>query len=350
MKKIFSLLVAILVISACEEVPEWEDIEHVYYNGDVDLTFSQESDQFRALMELGYNAIDGNLVINGNFNERNLDFLDQLYVITGSVSITQNEHIAIFDNLIEIGGSLTLNSLLKFDDFPKLDSVQNIVFNDCALLSIDGFNRLQTCTSLEIKDHRGQVNSFEGFPLLQKLDFLYLNLNQRTDSEFFGLENLTFCKHVKLENVGMNALKNLESVEHCLEITGTVGSNSLASCHGTDTLLFFVTPGPANTMFANPFVSNYLDIINCQEIEDLEWTTGIDSVIQCRIINCNYLYSLDGLEFQSMLDTLVCSQNDSLRDYCSVSALDIDSLYIRFNAYNPSWEQITSGACKPGED
>lgn len=350
MKKLLSLLVLVLLISSCEEVLEWDEIDHIYYNGDVNLSLSREINEFKALLEMGYNAIEGSLVINGNFNESKLEFLDQLYVVTGSVFITKYENVNIFDNLIEIGESLILNDLLKFDDFHKLRSIQNISFTDCSLLSINGFNNLDSCTRIEIKNHRGQINSFEAFPSLEKADYLHLNLNQRPDSEFSGLENLLYCQNLKLENIGMNALQNLEIIENSLEINGTLGKNSLGSCKGTDTLLFIEATELSSEIFANLFSSSIVDIVDCQEIEDMEWTTMIDSVVQCRIINCNYLYSLDGLEQQSLLDSLVCSQNDSLKNYCSISALNINNIFIRHNAYNPSWLEIQSGACEPEED
>ncbi len=351
MKKILCFLLLVLMISSCEEVPEWDEMEHIYYNGDIDLTFASQSNLLDDLIAMGYNAIDGNLSLIGGYSGSDLEFLDQLYVITGSLSMTKVRKKDLFGNLIEIGENLNITSMKEIDDFPKLVSVKNITIKDSYFLAIEGFERLDSCKKLEIKDHIGQVNSFNAFPSLIKTDTLYLNLNQRTDSKFSGLENLIYCKDLKLENVGMNALESLEIIENRLEINGTLGDNSLKSCFGADTLIFRAATALSNQIFTNPFASSVLDIVDCQDIEDLEWTTMMDSVVQCRIIDCNYLLSLDGLEKQFQLDTMVCSQNDSLRNYCSISDLDIiDGMYIRFNYYNPTWLEIQSGICEPEEE
>lgn len=354
MKKLLLILTVIVLFGACEEEPElgWDDIEHIYYNGDVDLSFPGDVSRFETLMEMGYNAIDGNLTMRGHYGESSIDFLAQLYVVTGSVFISEMKYPKdIFDNLIEVGGSIYLSDMYEFDDFNKLESVQGINIVKCYFISIEGFNNLDSCDYLILKDHFGQVNQFNAFPSLMKTNLLHLNLNQLKNSEYTGLKELRSCKHLILENAGMNTLPQLEVIEDRLDISGSIGANSLGSCPGSDTLTFFDTDELNANIFANQYAAKILNIENCQHIEDMNWTSRIDSVVKLRIIDCNDLYSLGGLEKQDLLDTLTCSMNDKLIDYCSLSDLDISSSHISFNAYNPNWSEIVNGLClKPGED
>lgn len=351
MKKLVLICTAILLLSACDKDPEWSEIDHIYYNGDVDLIFDSHIVKLQNLIDLGYNAIDGNLYIENFTRVKKLDLLESIYVVTGSVVIKNADPVDLFDNLVSIGGSLHIEGAYEISDFPKLDSVKSITFTEGYFVTINGFDRLDTCDQLLIQNHFGQVSEISAFPVLQKTGDLHLNLNQRSDTDFLGLENLHSCKTLVLENVGNNALLFLEEVEERLEIRGTNGSSILANCVRSDTIVFRNASSLDEQLLAHSFTAPTLDIIKCNEIVDLNWTNSLDSVVQCRIVECNQLQTLDGLEQQALLDTLVCSQNDSLVDYCSISALDIDSLYIKHNAYNPTWEEITGGLClKPEEE
>lgn len=357
MKKLLLILALIVLFGACEKEPvtekeiDLDDIELIYYHGDIEIVFPLDANSFRTLMDMGYNAIDGNLSLRDLSHAGDLDFLNQLYVVTGNVSISEVDYPKdLLESLVEVGGSITLSDLYNFDDFYNLKSVQGITIQRSYFMTIEGFENLDSCEYIILKDHHGQVNQFNAFPSLQKTGLLHLNLNQQASNEFKGLKNLRSCRHLILESAGMNTLPHLEVIEDRLDIIGLLGTNSLASCPGSDTLTIVDGKDLGTNTFANPYTAKTVDIEFCQDIEDLNWTRILDSVANLRVIDCNELVSLEGLEEQDLLDTLICERNDSLKDYCSVSDLDIDSLYTRFNAYNPSWEEIQNGLCLMPEE
>ncbi|QHI35704.1 Internalin-A [Kordia antarctica] len=287
------------------------------YNGNLTLSSQEDVDNFG---QLGFSAIDGNVVIGVNFPETtdivDLTSLHTLENIYGSFDIFYNENLQSLDglnNITTIDGFFYIsnnNALTSLDGLASLTSVGNLAISvNETLTSIVGLSNLVTIGNGITIAANNSLTSIEGLESITSLRNLEIDYNDLLTS-IAVMQNLTSLDQLHIE--GNNALTSLVGLEQitALDIVRIADNNALMNLNGLENLVYL----DPNT--ASPQV---------------------------------YI----GLKFNGANVPPASAPNSSLTDFCALQNLFINGngnnsnveIFIANNGYNPTIQNIIDGNC-----
>ncbi|MDG4951268.1 protein phosphatase 1 regulatory subunit 42 [Weeksellaceae bacterium KMM 9724] len=179
------------------------------------------------------------------------------------------------------------------------------------------------------------VENLSGLSSLEKVDAIIIKYNADLIS-LEGLENISEVEFLNISNnvdlISLNGLNRLSKVENSLRIEHNYDLNSLEALNqlsevGTQ---FFIANNDALTSF-----------------NGLENLTSVYNLFVLENVNLTDISAIDNINTSTGMDF---SSNDSLYDFCALSDFieqnpEPHIFAARFNAYNPTVEDILNGDC-----
>jgi len=192
----------------------------------------------------GITFIDGSLVIE-NSSLTNLDDLDDLICVRGTLSITDNAELTSvggLENLEQVGRGVLIennDSLITLDGFYNLYLVDEIIIeeND-ALESLQGLSGLTSLSELLIRSNN-ELETLEGLAGLNSVESRLEIRGNGALVSLAGLEELSIMPAGDLsisDNPELTALAGLENLEEVQRLFIT-DNESFASFDGLDSLM-----------------------------------------------------------------------------------------------------------------
>jgi hypothetical protein len=347
MKKLIFWLLPFLLVFGCEK--EWDEMEHLYYHGDIEITDLAHIYEVEETLSLGYNAIDGNLIIRGDFNPRKFKFLNEIYEITGTLIIEKLNPIGIFRNL-RIVNTIDIFEVSEIDDFNSLIECSIIEIRG-NLSKFTGFSQLIGCDDIAIgglvgfDEYIAHSVLFSAFPKIEYIDELLISLGQNPDDSFNGFQNLLRAEMVRLSGIGKDAFPNLTNVTRDLRIIDWIGDNCLTSL---DTIIGLhlgdLNEGSIN-IGENEIICARIDIHSSNIFVDFQDISNIYIYDEILIYDNINLESLAGLNIANTVDDVDISYNENLNNFCIFSGMTFDYFYAGYNEFNPTRVDIQNGNC-----
>jgi len=347
------------------------------FEGDVVLTSQQEIDEFGAQT---YTEIKGSLTIrdtNSPSSVKNLEPLNSLISISGTVMIEENNELVDllgFSELKIIEGDLVISkndALETIESFSRLESINgNLqIYNEIATFSLRGFDALISIgASMDLSNiFPGKISEIAAFNNLALItEFAYVD-GIEGEVDAFGklkevgkgltitrvnqVENLLFLSSLEtvfgtLTLTFNDALQNLNGLQSLKQLGGLYlwANNSLTTLTGMGTLSYI----------GSLYLSSNLDLLDLsglQNIErvgsiDIQYNDGLQSLKGLEnlktidqglsIVRNNALENLSGLEGLQVMgaggDCIICF-GDITIDY-NPNLLDIDALENLTTAWN----------------
>jgi len=384
MKKNIGLLLILFIIFGCSkdenEIDNTEKL--ISCEGDVILTSQEEINSFA---QNNCQKIKGSLIIDdiGSENDGIADIFDlsplsKLLEVTGTVAVVYSPNIQNVDglkNLNKIGNSFAIeqnSNLLEINGFDNLETIgvafsiySNInlkkisgfrnlkrtadtgvnIFNanfdisfNPNLIEINGFDRIESATSLHIRENvnlakligfnnltetgeftlaSNPLNQINAFNKLEKIngDFTFWGTNLTTMENFSNLQTINgrFWIDYNHQLVNLNGLQNLTSI--------------------LDELRIGYFEGNAN-------------------LENIEGLIGLKSALRIHFQYNHSLKSLDGLNnLMENIYEIEIHSNESLNDFCAITdlvkkvTLNNGNISIFRNLFNPTTTDFNVGNC-----
>lgn len=318
-------------------------------------------------LEVIGNSFFNTSFIEYNPNLKDLNGLNNLKIIRGSIQFVKNPELINLNGLNNLGiihgGSLSIyecNKLQNLNGLEKLAFLDGrmILQHNIALQNIKGLKNLETV----IEDFR-----IIGSPLLTNLDGLEKVKNihtlELTDnssiSNLNGLRNLKNLNLIKLEGNSMlwdlSALKNLTTIQYltiiqCNSLTDLTGFSGIQTITGR--LTVYNNPNLRELKgLENLHTAGYIQISNNKSLIDLK---GLDSLkhlvgsgYSLGIAENESLISLNGLEnLKTAEGQIYIEVNSSNFDYCALkfflNQYKDDKFFLVLNGLDITKEDVIS--------
>ncbi len=282
--------------------------EELIYEGDYTIYNQNDLDAI-----VGYTGITGNLVISSEFELVNLDGLEHLIHVDGSLRIENNiilEDLNGLSNLSTIGSNLIINGtyMRSFSGMASLISIgYSLDIQDCwSLEDLNGFENITVIHGNLVLSPRGPLHSVDGLANLTRVERNF-TLSETSLNDLSPLVNLVSVGgdlsivNTRLEN--FTGLNNLESIGGFLNIHY---NESLEDLGGLNRL----TSAEGILIDSNSLLMN---------IDALKGLTAVNSV---RIIYNSSLMNLGGFSnLVSINGSFSISENSEL------NSLGLDNLW-----------------------
>lgn len=360
MRRLLLAFLSIVLFFGCQK--EWDEMEHLYYRGDIVITDLAHIFKFEDTLSLGYNAVDGDITIIGNFDSDRLKFLNEIYEITGDIHTEQLAVVNIFENLRE-ARDIKIYESEKLDDFGELVECRNLTisvsdeFNafgelvECRSLTINGdfdkligFQKLEICDGIYVRSGI-RVRSFTAFPLIENIrGSVNLHLRQDSRDDLNGFDNLIRVGAISLDSVGKNAFPKLKFIED-IYIYSIFGENSFIGLDSVGSIrIDSITDGLINFKKQNTTCES-LRISRCHNMIDLQGISNLEISKYIILGWLDKLVSLDGLKTTNTLEEVGIYDNPSLINFCALADISVISYKAQRNKYNPTWNDIQNSNC-----
>lgn len=316
-----------------------------------------------------------NLQIDGG-KYTNLDMIKNIKEVRGGVIITSSELTSIKNfNIKKIGQAFILSA-------PKLESLEGLNIEsvpylsitgseDCKIKSFKGLENINVTEALDIamiplvestkylpiKDGMEQISlqylpritSLEGFENVKEIGNLYIkafidatNLNE--------LSNITSVKNLFIEK--MPSLIELPNMSKLTKVEDVLMLSELYVLKSVKGLASLEEVGNLN-------INNLLEIESLEGFDNLKKITNGSLIIGgCpKIKDVNHFAKLSEVNMPAQKDLIYITNNELLEDYTGMKDILIKywnegskkfpKVKIVGNKYNPSYEDLVAGKCKP---
>ncbi len=338
------MIISILLFSTSCTKP-WEEMDHVYYQDDIYIDSLADITEAERILMAGYNAIDGDVYIEGYFEPSDLSFFKNIYEITGTLKLLGFPPVEVFKRLVSLG-ALEIYETDTINDFQNLRTCNEIYFYDCDIRYFTGFNELEKINKFKYEANEVAVERFNAFPNIKTVFSIDLSLKQDPEKVFEGFTNLTECHNLRLDSVGNTAFFRLAELSGSLSIIYSLGDHSLKSLRKTGDLGFFGISNREISLIKDSLICGYFFVYNTDLLTSFKGSPRLDSVFIIEIGSCNSITTLDGLRINNRLDYLGIGINSMLTDFCGIMGVEAEESSIHHNRYNPTLEEINSGKCK----
>lgn len=340
----YFLFILLMLDTSCTK--PWEEMDHMYYKDDIHIDNLADITKAEEILKAGYNAIDGDVYIEGYFDPSRLDFFNGIYEITGTLEINKFRPDHVFNRLMKLG-TLKIHEIGEFRDFYNLISCDEIYFYDCNINDFTGFNKLEELTIFEYHVNEIPVENFVAFQNILTSGAIELHLNQDAGHVFEGFTSLKNCDQLFADSIGHSAFRKLEEVSGLLRIQHSVGENGFSSLRKIKEVVFLEVSNHELINLADSLECEIFSVVGGNQLTSFEGSPRLDSVRGIVIIGCNSITSLKGLKINHSLEHLAIIANSSLFDFCEISDVEAETVLIENNLFNPTLEEIHSGKCKP---
>ncbi|MHC9088606.1 hypothetical protein ACXIHB_07835 [Tenacibaculum sp. IMCC1] len=343
------------------------------FEGNIELKSQEDIDNFTSK---GYNAIKGNLIINGKTSSvKNLSNFNDLSQIHGDLFIinTSLKNLSGFEDVTLTSNEARLviinnNELTNVEALSKITALGSLrILNNKSLQNLSGFHKLKTIRQELSISLNPSINNLTALQNLSKLHKVNIIGNDSLEN-LNGLEQITEVNAVVIKNntslKTMEGLQNLTSCELYFTIennTKLTKLNGLSSLKSVGAIKIINNASLASISNLSSLTSvSYL--IEVKDNSNLTSLNGVQNIVydnsptnkELFIQNNPKITTLDALSNYTFERGVIdISNNKKLVNFCGLKKLlteikhkDFDeNNFIYNNAYNPSINDILGKKC-----
>lgn len=340
------LCLIVLLFSGCSSDDVNEKISAPFI-GDVILKSQADVDEF---VNNNYSGVDGMLLVTSPgsgepSNITDISGLSSLSYVSGDLNISSNVLTTLngLQNITEIGGLFILSYNDSLKEVNALSSLRKIgdilqIGNNPQLINIDGFSNLNIVRgSIIIFSNHSLTSIGDAFENLESA--LNISISQSMFESIDGFNSLTSCYSIELyNNEQLESISGFNTLHSCKRLSIGLNGNlqsidGFSSLNNVDQFMLIQpntisAPAISITAFSNlTTIENNL-FIRGLAITDIDFISNVETV--GNDLNIDY--------------------NENLSDFCGLNTLIfnnglVGNFYLNNNLYNPTKEDILNGNC-----
>jgi len=191
-------------------------------------------------------SVVSHISIINNDRLKHLYGFEQITFQLGGIKILQNDSLIDFhgfDNLTILRSDLYIDGnpmAVDFSGFENLKEVFSLILDQSSCRDLTGFSALQRVRgNLEIALNE-KMESFQGVPLLQKIDLQFIVYKNNRLKNLNGMNQLEEVRHLRIERndsiVSLQGLNGLKTINAFLEIKSNPALQDLSALLGASGL------------------------------------------------------------------------------------------------------------------
>lgn len=334
-----------LTVNTQTELVNWAKRCHTGIGGDLTIQCIGGNDPIVDLSPLELvTHVHGDLTVLNISKLKNLHGLHHMEYLEGSIAIRNNRGLESLEG-ISMGEErkpfLTIQDNPLLVDLKGLENVYEAGYVDISsnakLINFSGLDQLQEVIDLRVAFNVSQT-SFEGLRNLRRVSSL----------EISGIGITNFDGLQALETIGGLSLYSLNKLSDFTGLNAVVGfsvdfiGTSVKSLEG----LRVADQLTSLNLSDNYYLSNLRGLSNLKQVKRRLYVEDNMSLTSLAGLENLVLVGVDG----AVSYTMYIRSNGYLTDFCALTHLFTDGSYheadIRWNAYNPTVEQVMEGECK----